>query len=354
MHRGFESYIDDLAKHLQEEASFLQLTVLTGGDLHNVNYTWKKIISLTRTNRILGFFEKDNQRLFEIEQISFFILLLPYLVLKRPKAIYLGEYNLYCYLFKFRKLTGLKFSLVLYTGGQATPGLFDCKKDYVHHITDIYCEQLKKQNIPSERQFLIPHFINQNFSINKELAFAIKERTNNKKIVLTVGYIDRNVKRMDLFVKILAEQASTVFPIILGEYSSDTMNIKKMLLEYFGKDGYILGKVSHKELGTYYTLADLFILCSPKESFGLASVEALYFGKPVLVDDYHEARFVLQSFACFVNMKNEFATKKAIQKLLDENIQIECIERQKFVRENYTWESLSEKYLNMFNKITEN
>ena len=354
MHRGFESYIDDLAKHLKKDASFLQLTVLTGGELKNVTYLWKKVSNLSRTNRLLQFFIKDSQWLFEIEQISFFIMLIPYLLLKRPKIIYLGEYNLYCYLFKIRQLMGLNFSLVLYTGGQATPGLFDKNKDYVHHVTDIYYQQLIKANIPAERQFVIPHFINQDFFNNKVLAYTIKEKVNGKKIVLAVGYIDKNIKRMDLFVKLLAEQRSTIFPIVLGEYSADTIDIEKMLIKFFGKDGYILGKVPHNELGTYFTLADLFILCSPKESFGLASVEAMYFGKPVLVDDFHEARFVLKTFARFVNMKDEVATKTAIQELLYKDDQDEASKRKEFVQHNYIWESLSANYLSMFRRICEN
>jgi glycosyltransferase involved in cell wall biosynthesis len=351
VHRGFESYIDILSKQLYKEADFLNLIVFAGANLYNKDYKWIKIFNISRKNFYLKCFIKQEDFRFQIEQFTFFINLLPYLFIQKPKSIYLGEYYLYCYLFKLRKLFGLSYSLVLYTGGQVTPGLFDENRDFVHHVTDIYYNKLKSKNIALDRHFVVPHFITDDFVYDHILANSIINKALGKKIVLSVGYIDIKIKRMDLFVKLLSEMSDNIFPIILGEYSNETLIIEKMLQEYFGINGFLLNKVPHCELGTYYSVSDLFILCSPRESFGLANLEALYFGKPVLVDDYYESRYVLKSAVNFINMNDEYETKKVINKLLL-NANKDTFHRgYKFVCTNYTWNSLSKDYLHMFKKF---
>ena len=349
--RGFESYINDLANKLHNNPPLIDLTVLGGGKLVNTTYPYKQIVNISRNNKWLHFFFHSKSDFFLIEQLSFFFMMMPYVIIQKPKAIYLGEYNLYCYLFKIRKILQLKFSLVLYTGGQATPGLFDKGKDYVHHVTDVYYQQLIKQNIPAERQFIIPHFINEDFIIDQQLIAQIKVKASQKKIILSVGYIDKKIKRMDFFVQTIANLSENIFPVILGEFSSDTPAIEKMLNEYFGNEGYILTKVPRSELGTYYTVADVFMLCSPKESFGLANVEALYFGLPVICDDFPELRFVLRSFANFVKMNDANLLSNTLQKIMNEKKEEKYLHRQQFITENYTWGSLSGKYMSMFKRI---
>ncbi len=350
--RGFETYISDLGEKLTVESNNeFSVSVFSGGNYSGSNFKSIRIPCISRNNNIAKYFFSQ-KTISDIELITFFLSLIPIIILQKPKAIYLGEYKLYCFLFKFRKLLNLKYSLILFTGGQTCPGLFDIKKDYIHHVTDIYYRSLIEQGISIKRQFIIPHFINEEYIYNEKLAKNIKAKSGSKKIVLSVGYIDKTIKRMNLFVRLLSDIPQTVFPIILGEFSDDTNDVEEMLIYYFGKDGYILDRVSRKELGTYYSLADLFILCSPKESFGLASVEALYFGKPVISDDFYESRFVLKDQAIIVNMKNEVKTQKVISDILLGAFEISNIERRKrFVEKNYTWKSLSNRYFTMFSEI---
>ena len=105
--------------------------------------------------------------------------MLPLLLSQKPATIYLGEYRLYCYLFKIRQLFRLDFSLVLYTGGQAIPGLFNPALDYVHHVTDVYLAECR--HIPEERQFLVPHFIEADFVYDEAVMAMIKKKSSREK-----------------------------------------------------------------------------------------------------------------------------------------------------------------------------
>ncbi len=349
--RGFEIYIDSLAKNLEKCNKCFDFQVYIGGNLDHKVYSWIKIFNISRNNWFLKILIKNEDFRFRIEQFTFFISLLPYILIRKPKSIYLGEYYLYCYLFKFRKLFKLSYSLALYTGGQVSPGLFNEKIDFVHHVTDFYYNKLKDNNISLHRHFIVPHYITDDFIYDNKLAISLKNLALSKKIVLTVGYIDIKVKRMDLFVKLLSELPDDVFPIILGEYSNETSIIEKMLQKYFGINGYLLKKVPHYELGTYYSISDLFILCSPRESFGLSNLEALYFGKPVFVDDYYESRFVLKTAGNFINMKDEAKAINIIKNFILKGNENDFHQGHDFVTNNYTWNSLSKKYLQMFEKF---
>lgn len=349
--RGFEIYIDSLSKNLKQSTKSYDFQVFTGGNLNHNDYAWRRILNISRNNWFLKLLIKNDDFRFRIEQFTFFINLLPYLLTMNPRSIYLGEYYLYCYLFKLRKLFKLSYSLALYTGGQVSPGLFDEKKDFVHHVTDIYYNKLKNNNILLNRHFVIPHFITDDFIYDNKLAISIKELASSKKIVLSVGYIDIKVKRMDLFVRLLSELSNDIFPIVLGEYSNETPIIEKMLQKHFGINGYLLKKVPHYELGTYYSISDLFILCSPRESFGLSNLEALYFGKPVFVDDYYESRFVLKTAGNFINMKDEAKAINIIKNFILKGNENDFHQGSDFVTNNYTWNSLSKKYLQMFEKF---
>ncbi|MEI7979623.1 MAG: glycosyltransferase [Bacteroidota bacterium] len=354
INRGFESYIDDLATKLSIEQVNFSTIVLLGKKIKKASYKNHSILNIPRNFSLLNWMSLSSTARFNIEQFTFFIGLLPYLLLKKPKIVYLGEYNLYCFLFKIRKALNLNFSLVLYTGGQAAPGLFDNKKDYVHHVTDVYCQMLLDQGVPANRQFILPHFVSFDFAINNELVNDIKSKANGKKIILSVGQIDCSIKQMHLIPKLFEGLAGTVFPIIIGATTNETEKVIKYFNEVFQPDGYLMKQSNRNELGNYYEAADLFILCSKKESFGFAFVEALLFNLPIFCNDFPEVHYVLKQQATYLNLDDLENAQVALNKSLDSFQSVSNENGEKFVRLNYSWESLKPQYLNMFNTFISN
>jgi 1,2-diacylglycerol 3-alpha-glucosyltransferase len=349
--RGFETFIADLAEKLASETQSFDTNVFSGGTYKTHKFKSTKLLCIHRNNnwfnKLFGFSTTS-----ELEQISFFVSFIRCIILNRPSAIYLGEYKLYCYLFKFRQLLQLQYSLVLYTGGQVSPGLFDPQKDYVHHITDVYYSDLVRAGYPSNRQFVLPHFMSSTSEISTAAPKLKGYNVQGKKIIISIGLIDKAVKRMDCFVNVLAQNASLYFPIILGESTVDTPEIENMLIRYFGKGNYFLGKVERSELHQYLHESDLFMLLSPKESFGLAALEALSIGLPVICCEYHESKFVLKDAAYLTNCTDELSIIQLLNKILSEdNSSFNKTKRIEFVRNNYSWDVLKDKYLAMFNAV---
>ena len=352
--RGFESYIKDLAEKFTNESVDFTFQVFLGKRLSGAVFEQQEVVHLHRGLELFRKLGVSELRRFNIEQVTFFFGLIPSILINKPKAIYLGEYNLYCYLYKFRKIFGLNYSLVLYTGGQAAPGLFDIQKDFVHHITDVYYDLLIKQGIPENRQFIIPHFIDLNCNVNELLVNQIRGKAKGKKIFLSVGQVDKKIKRMNLIPQILAGVSDKVFPVVVGANTSDTEDILASFKSTFGSDGYIVTQSPRSEIGSYYAAADCFVLCSEKESFGLAFIEALYFNLPVICHNFQEAHFVLKDMANFYNLDEIDKVSTWIERDLSMINKYNHNEGRSFVNENYTWDMLRDRYFSMFNRILSN
>ncbi len=349
--RGFETYIAELATLLERERMRgFEVVVYGGGRISNPGFRYHTILNIHRQSRLAYLYRTSAKRL-SLERTSFFWGMMVRFVFDRPAAVYLGEYSLYCQLFHLRRLLRLKYSLVLYTGGQAIPGLFDSKRDFVHHITDYYLDACA--HLPTNRQALLPHFIYPDFIIKNELFSSIRTMAGGKKIILSVGAIENSSKRMGLLVQSLAKSKCRVFPILLGEPTADYQDIELQLTMHFGKGGYILAKVPKKELGTWYQVADAFVLCSPKESFGLVLLEAMYHGLPVACTRFEEVEFVLQNNATWLDNKKpeawagelaDFFQSLPVQPQANLVAHQYCINR-------FSWQALKHEYLAMFREV---
>jgi glycosyltransferase involved in cell wall biosynthesis len=345
VNRGFEQYIAGLSAKLSDIG--LGVWVASGG-------AWQypenvKTLILNTPHRG-SWWLRGSQNAFIREQQWFALALLPKLLLLKPAIVYLGEYRLYCYLYKLRKIFRLSYSLCLYTGGQAVPGkkLFDPDRDFIHHVTDVYLEDCK--HFPATRQVLLPHFLEEAFDYDNTALEYLHQKAGDKKIILSVGTIDKSTKRMHLLLMALAPHKEKVFPVLLGEASADSPKINQLAESLFGAGNYIISKAPHAQLGSWYQAADGFVLCSPKESFGLALIEALYHGLPVACYRFPETEFVLQDHAYWLHGEDPEELGGELKAWIEKMpaYPMSNLNANRFIRENYTWQGLGASYFDMF------
>lgn len=339
VNRGFEQYIGSLSGKLAGMGH--QVLVASGGPWQH--HEDVKSIVLNTPHRDSWLLRRWKNA-FVREQQWFSFALLPQLIRHKPAVVYLGEYRLYCYLYKLRSLLGLNFALCLYTGGQAIPGakVFNAARDYVHHITPAYLPQCS--HLPANRQQVLPHFINEDFETDTQKEAWLRGKAGHKKIVLSVGLLDTRVKQMHLLAEALGTEPGNWFPILLGAPGEDTPRLKALFTEKFGKDGFIMASVPHPALSPYYRSADIFVSCSPRESFGLALVEALYHGLPVVAHEFFETQWVLGEQAVLIDVNNLTLLEQSINRTLENDDDQEKKERTFFATNHFAWEALSESY----------
>jgi len=99
--------------------------------------------------------------------------------------------------------------------------------------------------------------------------------------------LQRLIKAFDILVKKYNYHGNLV---IVGDlFYSNYVKILRLLVSELNLDERIIftGKVEHKKIKYFYTHADLFVLPSIAETFGMPITEAMSCGVPVAVSDPH-------------------------------------------------------------------
>ncbi|HEY4324109.1 MAG TPA: glycosyltransferase family 4 protein [Mucilaginibacter sp.] len=113
--------------------------------------------------------------------------------------------------------------------------------------------------------------------------------TNNNYVVFTLTRLasTEQYKGHDHVIKTIG-QLKTKFPdiryMLSGKYDAkEEIRIQKLINEYKVQEHVILtGFIAEEDLPDYFLLADLFVLPSKKEGFGIVFIEALAYGLPVI------------------------------------------------------------------------
>jgi len=175
----------------------------------------------------------------------------------------------------FEKYSGLRKIIVKYVLPRA---------DAVRAVS----QRLKKQlidgfGVKSEKVTVVPIYS----PMNGQQSAADKARDNGRFIFLTVGRLVL-VKNITLQVKAMAEIIKK-YPnaeLWVAGDGPERKNLKKKIEKLkLSENVKLLGQKSREELRDIYGQADVFILTSDSEGWGLAVVEAASYGLPVIMTD---------------------------------------------------------------------
>ena len=169
----------------------------------------------------------------------------------------------------------------------------------------------------------------------------LPEIKNDRKIIFhaTPNFNDDpNHNKGGYFVLKLAEvlKEENVHFIIAGNYDSDLVVPNNVTL---------LGKVlDQKTLAQYYSMADLTLLTSKRETFSMVTAESLCCGTPV-VGFYSGApeQICIKDYCKFVEFANMTELKKSVLEVLNKDWDKDVISR--VAKEKYDKERMIEKYL---------
>lgn len=142
--------------------------------------------------------------------------------------------------------------------------------------------------------------------VNRELFQPIDKQTarrqlelNDKKIILFVGRIDP-LKGIGQLLQAVSSLRDTTNPrlVIIGgdEDDGDAVKWLKEVTEDLNLTDRVTfkGMVKHKELPLYYNAADVTVVPSYYESFGLVALESLACGTPVVSTDVGNMRNIIR------------------------------------------------------------
>ena len=351
--RGFETFTLECADALRDDPR-IALTVFSGAPLAGVHtrVRWNLARDGAMSALIGRLIRRDR---YFVEQATFFLSLLPALVLGRPDVVYFADLNLGNLCWHWRRLTGQRFALLYYNGGLTTRPF--TRADFVQQLTPAGFDDAVSRGESPQRQTVLAHGVRVPDTLPSRIIGDARRTLGlpaDRPVILAVGMLDTDVKRMDYLIREVAALPSPrPFLCLLGADGPDADAVRALAHELLGDD-VLTRSVPHDEIGAYYRAADVFALGSLREGFGLAYVEALAHGLPIVANDTPVTRHLLGGFASLVDLscagEGTRALAAALSTPLDER---DRAARHASARERFGWDALHESYAQLLLRAAE-
>ncbi|WP_448702977.1 glycosyltransferase family 4 protein [Mucilaginibacter sp. AW1-3] len=349
INRGYETFTIECFDELKSSPDFDLFLLKGAGKSARHELT---IPCIRRNTKAALFLSKiTGHEKYWVEQFTFLIGMLPSLIRRKPSVIYYSDFVLGTFLFHLRRFLKFKYKLLFSNGSPNGPPYKT--EDHVQQLLAIYEKEGIDGGTPPEKQTLLPYGFKIDIDDRRK---AIKEKDAlkktlgldpDKKIVLSVGAINKYHKRMDYVVNEVAKLPDDYFLVILGQYEQQTEEIKNLAANKL-PGRHIIANVSPAEVKKYYVVSDYFVLGSLVEGFGRVIIEALSYGMPCVVNNYVNAVEVLGEYGDYVDMKTEGALSAALLVHQDKFSKEQRIEASYNI---YSWDKLKEGYSDMIKKL---
>jgi glycosyltransferase involved in cell wall biosynthesis len=346
--RGFETFTLECAAALRLDAR-LAITVFAGEQITEVPAT--VVANLARDSRGAAWLGRLTGRgPYFVEQLTFFLSFLPHLVRGRPDVVYFADLNLGNLCWHWRRVSGQRYQLLFYNGGLTTKPF--TRADIVQQLTPAGLSEATARGEDPARQIVMPHGVRVPAELPARIVGVDRLALGlpaDRPVVLSVGLLDATIKRMDYLIReVAALPTPRPFLILLGAEDDETPAIREMAGEMLGSENVALRTVSSDEISAYYRAADVFVLASLREGFGLAYVEALAHGLPIVAHDFAGTRYLLGKHAWLSDLTQPDAASHALAAALATSLtDEERRERHASAHDRFGWDVLREQYAAM-------
>jgi len=355
--RGIESFFRESFDGLKDAMLGIECRLLKGAgpSSDRENSVW----CLPRTGKLAALLGRLIRRnAYVAEQLSS----LPSVVLQikkfKPDVVFYSDSNLGFQLHRWRKLIGVPYKLLFSNGGPIHAPFV--RTDYVQQVAPLYLEEALKAGEHPDKHFLVPYGIDPGPSpiTDMDQKVAIRRKIGlptERPIVLSVGWIARQHKRMDYLIKEVATMPEPrPFLQLLGAIDEESNEIIESGNLLLGPENFSVKSVSYSQVEDYYQAADCFVLASLKEGFGRVYLEALKHGLPTIAHNFPVMDFVLGD----VGIQGDLSKEGELLNLLSETLVIpmneaDSLRRWENVKNRFSWNVLAPKYAAMFRQVSQ-
>lgn len=174
--------------------------------------------------------------------------------------------------------------------------------------------------------------------------------------ILFVGTVEprKNVERLvEAYAIVRREKAQAPSLVIVGGRGKEADRVDR-LIESAGLGQWVAltGYVEHADLPALYNCADLFVLPSLYEGFGLPVLEAMACGVPVVAADTSSLRELVAGRGFLVDPKSASDIARGIlQALSEKTLREEYVQRASDFARKMTWEQCARETLAVYQKV---
>lgn len=259
------------------------------------------------------YFPEEQYKGFNRNRVQFVVSLL--LRAKKYDAVILGHINLSIPGLLIKIIYGKQKQVLVITHGIEVWGILNKpaqlllkKADQILAVSNFTKNKIIERNgIPGAKIHIFPNTFDPFFAFPTDFKkpLFLKERYGinpGQKVVLTLTRISSSekYKGYDLVLETLPS-IKKLFPglkyIIAGKYDEQEKNrIDRLVTQYQLQDTVVIpGFIADDEITAHYLLADVFIMPSKKEGFGIVFIEAMACGLPVIAGNLDGSVDALQN-----------------------------------------------------------
>lgn len=202
----------------------------------------------------------------------------------------------------------------------------------------------------------VVHLGLKNLSMNAPSEKDLKEFGVNQKFILFVGTLQprKNISRLiEAFSRLPKEISSDHQLVIIGKKGWLYEDILSAPEKYNVKDKVVfLDYISDEDLPNFYRKAEVFVLPSLYEGFGLPVLEAMRYGCPVITSNVSSLPEAGGDAAQYFEPEDVDDIKKSIEKVLtDSALREKMIERGREHYKKFTWEKAAKEVLSAIEEV---
>ncbi len=196
------------------------------------------------------------------------------------------------------------------------------KYSYLQHLAPAYLEQYEGHRPNSQKAFAIPNFVDTSrFCPGPKLAARrIWNLPDDALIVLCVAAIKKTHKRIDYLIREFAalhrDNGSNTMLVIAGGRESDTPELLELAAQLAGGRIVVFENIPRDRIDSLYQAADIFVLSSLVEMFGVVILEAMSSGLPIICNNRHVLEWMVGPAGLTTNLEQTGALTRALQTMI--------------------------------------
>lgn len=300
--RGIESWAEDLASALRRAG--VDVTLFRGAGLCE---PWaKRVTCLRRSARITnavgvllrhaGGWRYGCGSPSDIEQTTFSLGL--YRNVRRGfDVLHVQDYWIGRHLTALYRRGLSQARVVVGNGTAATPEQQRSFR-YLQHLTPAQVEEWQQHQVEGQRSFLIPNFIStERFQpSDKQNARKVWGLPSTAFIIVCAAALRRRFKRIDYlideFARFEAVYRGPAVLVLAGAHEAESAELISFARTRLGHRVVILENVPRDRMASLYCAADIFTIPALNEVFGIAFIEAMSCGVPIIANDTAAMRWL--------------------------------------------------------------
>jgi len=364
--RGIETWTEDLGYELLNRG--IDITIFKGGGKDRPPVE-RRIYCIQRYSRLARILLKLSPRFgwrfgfgsgYQLEQLTFAFNLIPILGGKYD-IVHLKDPYLAMLLRIARRAKLIKAKEILSHGTDETPE-YRKQFDYLQEMAPYYIQEMQEHGYYKKSWNVIPNFVDINkFQPGQDQEYREKLGISlDAFVILSVAAITKEHKRTDWLIQEVAalkkKNQKDIILLIAGGWTQQTEELMTLGKSLLKDDVKFLINVPRKEMPKLYKAANIFTMCSLKEMFGTAFLEALASGIPAIGHKYPVTQWIIGDGGECVDMTKEGELSKALEKYIyhrDYLLEKSQKARERAVQE-FSKANVVNRILEMYEQVMEN